>query len=153
MPEDNNSALKQSLTDDMKSCMREGDKVRLGTVRLILSAIKQQEVDTRKDLEDGDIIVILDKMAKQRRESIEQFEKAGRDDLASKEQDELKVIQTYLPSQLSDEEIASIIDEAIQSTGAESMRDMGKIMGIIKPKMQGRADMSAVSALIKSRLS
>ena len=147
------SDLKQRIMNDMKSCMREGDKPTLGTIRLILSAIKQQEVDSRKDLEDGDILAILDKMAKQRRESIEQFEKAGRDDLASKEQDELKVIQTYLPEQLSDDEITSMIDEAIQTTGAESMRDMGKIMGIIKPKMQGRADMSAVSALIKSRLS
>ena len=147
------SDLKQRIMDDMKSCMREGDKQTLGTIRLILSAIKQQEVDSRKELEDGDVLAILDKMAKQRRESIEQFEKAGRDDLASKEKDELKVIQTYLPAQLSDEEIASIIDEAIQTTGAESMKDMGKIMGIIKPKMQGRADMSAVSALIKSRLS
>lgn len=147
------SDLKQRITDDMKSCMREGDKERLGTIRLALSAIKQQEVDSRSTLEDADILAILDKMAKQRRESIEQFEKAGRDDLASKEKDELKVIQTYLPSQLSEEEIASIIDEAIQTTGAQTMRDMGKIMGIIKPKMQGRADMSAVSALIKSRLS
>ncbi|MDX1334241.1 MAG: GatB/YqeY domain-containing protein [Gammaproteobacteria bacterium] len=147
------SDLKQRITDDMKSCMREGDKERLGTIRLALSAIKQQEVDSRTTLEDADILAILDKMAKQRRESIEQFEKAGRDDLASKEKDELKVIQTYLPSQLSEEEIASIIDEAIQTTGAQTMRDMGKIMGIIKPKMQGRADMSAVSALIKSRLS
>jgi hypothetical protein len=147
------SDLKQRIMDDMKSCMREGDKERLVTIRLALSAIKQQEVDSRSTLEDADILTILDKMAKQRRESIEQFEKAGRDDLASKEKDELKVIQTYLPSQLSDEEIASIIDEAIQTTGAQTMRDMGKIMGIIKPKMQGRADMSAVSALIKSRLS
>jgi len=147
------SDLKQRIMDDMKSCMREGDKERLGTIRLALSAIKQQEVDSRSTLEDADILAILDKMAKQRRESIEQFEKAGRDDLASKEKDELKVIQTYLPSQLSDEEIASIIDEAIQTTGAQTMRDMGKIMGIIKPKMQGRADMSAVSTLIKSRLS
>jgi len=147
------SDLKQRIMDDMKSCMRAGDKERLGTIRLALSAIKQQEVDSRSTLEDADILAILDKMAKQRRESIEQFEKAGRDDLASKEKDELKVIQTYLPSQLSEEEIASIIDEAIQTTGAQTMRDMGKIMGIIKPKMQGRADMSAVSALIKSRLS
>jgi len=147
------SDLKQRIMGDMKSCMRAGDKERLGTIRLALSAIKQQEVDSRSTLEDADILTILDKMAKQRRESIEQFEKAGRDDLASKEKDELKVIQTYLPSQLSDEEIASIIDEAIQNTGAQTMRDMGKIMGIIKPKMQGRADMSAVSALIKSRLS
>jgi uncharacterized protein len=133
--------------------MKAGEKERLGTIRLILSAIKQQEVDSRKDLEDSDIIAILDKMSKQRRESIDQYEKAGRDDLAGKEKAELEIIQTYLPSQLGDDEIASMIDEAIKTTGAEVMKDMGKVMGILKPKMQGRADMAAVSAQIKSRLS
>jgi uncharacterized protein YqeY len=137
----------------MKSAMKAGEKERLGTIRLILSAIKQQEVDSRKDLEDSDIIAILDKMSKQRRESIDQYEKAGRDDLAGKEKAELEIIQTYLPSQLGDDEIASMIDEAIKTTGAEVMKDMGKVMGILKPKMQGRADMAAVSAQIKSRLS
>jgi uncharacterized protein len=147
------SPLKQAITDDMKSAMKAGEKERLGTIRLILSAIKQQEVDSRKDLEDSDIIAILDKMSKQRRESIDQYEKAGRDDLAGKEKAELEIIQTYLPSQLGDDEIASMIDEAIKTTGAEVMKDMGKVMGILKPKMQGRADMAAVSAQIKSRLS
>jgi len=150
---DSTAALKQSITDDMKSAMKAGNKERLGTIRLILSAIKQQEVDTRKDLTDSDIIALLDKMSKQRRESIEQYNNAGRDDLAAKEETELEVIREYLPSQLSDQEIAELIDEAINSAGAESMRDMGKVMGILKPKMQGRADMSAVSALIKDRLS
>ena len=147
------SPLKQTITDDMKSAMKAGEKERLGTIRLILSAIKQQEVDSRKDLEDSDIIAILDKMSKQRRESIDQYEKAGRDDLAGKEKAELEILQTYLPSQLGDDEIAAMIDEAIQATGAEAMKDMGKVMGILKPKMQGRADMAAVSAQIKSRLS
>lgn len=147
------SPLKQAITDDMKSAMKAGEKERLGTIRLILSAIKQQEVDSRKDLEDSDIIAILDKMSKQRRESIDQYEKAGRDDLAGKEKAELEIIQTYLPSQLGDDEIAAMIDEAIKATGAEAMKDMGKVMGILKPKMQGRADMAAVSAQIKSRLS
>jgi len=150
---DSTAALKQSITDDMKSAMKAGNKERLGTIRLILSAIKQQEVDTRKDLTDSDIIALLDKMSKQRRESIEQYNNAGRDDLAAKEETELEVIREYLPSQLSDQEIAELIDEAINSAGAESMRDMGKVMGILKPKMQGRADRSAVSALIKDRLS
>jgi len=147
------SPLKQAITDDMKSAMKAGEKERLGTIRLILSAIKQQEVDSRKDLEDSDIIAILDKMSKQRRESIDQYEKAGRDDLAGKEKAELEILQTYLPSQLGDDEIAAMIDEAIQATGATAMKDMGKVMGILKPKMQGRADMAAVSAQIKSRLS
>jgi uncharacterized protein YqeY len=150
---DTSADLKLSITDDMKSAMKAGDKERLGTIRLILSAIKQQEVDTRKDLSDADIIALLDKMTKQRRESIEQYTKAGRDDLATKEETELEVIREYLPSQLSEQEIADLIDEAISSAGAESMRDMGKVMGILKPQMQGRADMSAVSGLIKDRLS
>jgi hypothetical protein len=150
---DASAELKQSITADMKTAMKAGDKERLGTIRLILSAIKQQEVDTRKDLSDADIIALLDKMTKQRRESIEQYTKADRDDLAAKEETELKVIREYLPSQLSEAEIAELIDEAIRSAGAESMRDMGKVMGILKPQMQGRADMSAVSGLIKDRLS
>ncbi len=150
---DSTADLKLSITADMKTAMKAGDKERLGTIRLILSAIKQQEVDTRKDLSDTDIIALLDKMTKQRRESIEQYTKAGRDDLAAKEESELEVIREYLPSQLSEAEIADLIDEAIRSTGAESMRDMGKVMGILKPQMQGRADMSTVSGLIKDRLS
>lgn len=147
------SPLKSRISDDMKSAMKAGEKERLGTIRLILSAIKQLEVDSRKDLDDNDILAILDKMSKQRRESIDQFEKAGRDDLAGKEKAELEILQTYLPSQLGDDEIKTLIDEAIEATSAEAMKDMGKVMGILKPKMQGRADMAAVSAQVKSRLS
>jgi len=147
------SPLKSRISDDMKSAMKAGEKERLGTIRLILSAIKQQEVDSRKDLDDNDILAILDKMSKQRRESIDQFEKAGRDDLAGKEKAEIEILQTYLPSQLGDDEIQTLIDEAIEATSAEAMKDMGKVMGILKPKMQGRADMAAVSAQVKSRLS
>ncbi len=147
------SSLKARISDDMKSAMRAGEKDKLGTIRLILSAIKQVEVDTRKDLDDTEVLSILDKMVKQRRESIAQYEKAGRDELAEKERQEITIIQTYLPAQLSESEINNLIEEAIQATGAESMRDMGKIMGMLKPKLQGRADMSAVSASIKARLS
>jgi hypothetical protein len=147
------SPLKARITEDMKTAMRSGEKERLATIRLVLAAIKQVEVDTRTALSDDDLLPLLDKMCKQRRESIEQFEQAGRDDLASKERRELEIIQTYLPAQLSEAEIAQLIDEAIAQTGAESVRDMGKVMGIIKPKAQGRADMAAVSARIKARLS
>ncbi|MDX5333852.1 MAG: GatB/YqeY domain-containing protein [Gammaproteobacteria bacterium] len=147
------SPLKARITEDMKTAMRSGEKERLATIRLVLAAIKQVEVDTRSALTDDDLLPLLDKMCKQRRESIEQFEQAGRDDLASKERQELEIIQDYLPAQLSEAEIAQLIDEAIAQTGAESVRDMGKVMGIIKPRAQGRADMAAVSALIKARLS
>lgn len=146
------SALKQRITEDMKAAMRAGEKTRLGTIRLILSAIKQVEVDTRKILDDNDVLAILDKMVKQRRESISQYEKAGRDELVAQEQAEIDIIQDYLPEQLGDEEIDSLIDEAIAQTGATDLRDMGKVMGILKPKMQGRADMGAVSARIKQQL-
>lgn len=147
------SPLKARITEDMKTAMRSGEKARLATIRLVLAAIKQVEVDTRSALTDDDLLPLLDRMCKQRRESIEQFEQAGRDDLASKERQELEIIQTYLPAQLSEAEIARLIDEAIAKTGAKSVRDMGKVMGIIRPKAQGRADMAAVSALIKARLS
>jgi len=147
------SPLKARITEDMKTAMRSGEKERLATIRLVLAAIKQVEVDTRTALTDDDLLPLLDKMCKQRRESIEQFEQAGRDDLASKERQELEIIQAYLPAQLSEAEIAQLIDEAIAQTGAESVRDMGKVMGIIKPRAQGRADMVAVSAQIKARLS
>lgn len=146
------SPLKEKLTADMKAAMKGGEKERLGTIRLILSAIKQQEVDMREPQSDEQILTILDKLAKQRRESISQFTDAGRDDLAAKEQSELEIIQTYLPEQLSDDEIDTLIDEAMATTGAASMQDMGKVMGVIKPKAQGRADMGAVSAKIKARL-
>lgn len=147
------SPLKARVTDDMKSAMRAGEKEKLVTIRLILSAIKQIEVDTRKDLDDTQVLSILDKMVKQRRESISHFEKAGRDELAAKEHQEIAIIQGYLPTQLSETEINDLIEEAITSTGAAAMRDMGKVMGILKPKLQGRADMGSVSASIKARLS
>ncbi len=152
MPE-SPSPLKERITEDMKSAMRAGDKDRLGTIRLILAAVKQVEVDTRSDLGDEQVLSILDKMCKQRRESIEQFTSAGRDDLVAKEEQELTVIQAYLPEPLSEETIDQLIAEAISETGAASMKDMGKVMGLIRPKVQGRADMGAVSAKIKSKLS
>ncbi len=147
------SSLKARITEDMKSAMRAGDKTRLGAIRLIQSAIKQIEVDTRKTLSDSDVLTVLDKMAKQRRESIQAFEQAGRDDLASQERLELELIQQYLPEPLSDDEIQQLIDETIDAVGAESIKDMGKVIGQLKPRVQGRADMSAVSAQIKARLS
>ena len=145
--------LQDRIKDDMKTAMRERAKERLTTIRLILAAIKQQEVDRRVELDDNDVLVILDKMVKQRKDSIEQYNKAGREELAAKEQAEIEVIQAYLPQQLTQDEILALVDEAIAATGAETMRDMGKIMGMLKPKLQGRADMGQVSGLIKSKLS
>ena len=138
---------------DMKSAMKNGEKEQLATIRLILAAVKQVEVDTRADLSDQDLIAIIDKMGKQRRESIEQFDKAGRDDLSAKEKSELEIISKYLPQALSDAEVTELIDQAMAQTSASSMKDMGAVMAILKPQMQGRADMSQVSKLIKSKLS
>lgn len=146
------SALKAQITSDMKNAMRSGDKKKLATIRLILAAIKQVEVDTRTDMDDQQVITLLDKMQKQRRESISQFEAAERADLADKEKQELEIIKEYLPEQLSPEEIGTMLTEAIAETGAAGMRDMGKVMAILKPKLQGRADMGAVSAQLKSLL-
>lgn len=146
------SNLKIQLQEDVKTAMKAGEKARLGTLRLVMAAIKQIEVDERKELNDADIIAVLDKMTKQRRESIEQYAKAGRNDLVDAEQAELDIIKTYLPAALSQEEIVTLIDSAIQETGAESIRDMGKVMAIIKPKAQGRADIAQISAQIKARL-
>ena len=145
--------LKEDIQQDMKEAMRAGDKQRLGTIRLILAAIKQREVDERITLDDQQVTAVLDKMSKQRRESLSQYEKAGRDDLAEQEAYELKLIQAYLPEPLGEEEINQLIDAAISETGASSLKDMGKVMGILKPKLQGRAEMGAVSAQIKTRLS
>jgi hypothetical protein len=145
--------LKVQLQQDMKNSMRGGDKRRLGAIRLIMAAIKQREVDERVDLDDAGVTAVLDKMAKQRRESIEQYRKAGRDDLVEQESFELEVLKSYLPEQLSDTEIDAMVQEVIQATGASSVRDMGKVMGQLKPRLQGRADMAAVSARIKARLS
>ena len=146
-------SLKEQITADMKSAMKNGDKGRLATIRLILAAVKQVEVDTREDVDDQSMLAILDKMAKQRRESISQFEQAEREDLVAKETQELNIITEFLPKALSEEEISELIDQAMQDTAASSMKDMGKVMGILKPQIQGRADMGKVSQLIKSRLS
>jgi len=137
---------------DVKDAMRSRDKPRLATLRLITAAIKQQEVDERIELNDAQVLALLDKMCKQRRESISQFEKAGRDDLIAQEVSELEIIQTYLPEQLGEDEIAALIEETMAATGAASIKDMGKVMGQLKPKLQGRADMGAVSAMIKAKL-
>jgi uncharacterized protein YqeY len=145
--------LKAKLTDDMKSSMKGGNKDRLGVIRLILAAIKQIEVDERIDPDDDRIITVLDKMAKQRRESISQFSNAGRDDLIAIEEAELVIIQEFLPAALSESEINDLVEQSINATGAETIKDMGKVMGILKPQLQGRADMGQVSQLIKSRLS
>ena len=146
------SALKEQIQDAMKTAMKSGDKERLAVVRLMLSAMKQVEVDERIELDDDRVLGILDKMVKQRRESISQYEQGGRDDLASKEKAEIDVIADFLPQPLSEEEIETIINQAISQTGAESMKDMGKVMGIVKPQFTGRADMGAVSGKIKTLL-
>lgn len=146
------SPLKITITDAMKDAMRAKDKERLGTVRLILSEIKKVEVDERIDPDDSRIISIMDKMVKQRRESIKQYTDGGRPELADKEQAEIEVIQEFLPQPLTDAEIDAIIADAIASTGATSMQDMGKVMGAIKGQLTGRADMGAVSQKIKAAL-
>ncbi len=144
--------LKQRIQDDMKAAMKAGDKPRLAVIRLIMAAIKQREVDERVELNDEQVLAVLDKMVKQRRDSIKQYSDAGRDDLASAEQAEVEIIQTYLPEALGEDEIAAIVEQAIAETGASSMKDMGKVMGKVKPQVQGRADMGAVSALVKQKL-
>ena len=146
------SDTRQRILDDIKTAMKAGDKPRLATLRLVSAAIKQREVDERIELDEQSTIALLDKLLKQRRESIAQYEKADRDDLVAQEQSEIEVIQAYLPAQLSDEEITGIIDEAVNQCGAASVKDMGKVMGLVKPKMQGRADMAKVSQSIKARL-
>lgn len=145
-------SLKDRIQTDVKDAMRARDKPRLAAIRLITAAIKQREVDERIELDDAQITAVLDKMAKQRRESIAQFEKAGRDDLVEQETFELQLIQSYLPEQLGEDEINALIDSTLQATGASGIKDMGKVMGQLKAKLQGRADMAAVSALIKARL-
>jgi uncharacterized protein YqeY len=145
-------SLKAHIQEDMKAAMRGGDKRRLGVVRLILAAIKQREVDERIELDDAQILAVLDKMLKQRRESLAQYEQAGRADLADQESFEIGVVQAYLPQPLTPAEIDGLITAAIAETGAAGIKDMGKVMGILKPKLQGRADMSAVSGQIRARL-
>ena len=147
------TALKDRITDAMKDAMRAKDKDRLGAIRLITAAIKQKEVDERADMDDAAVLAVLDKMLKQRRDSIKQYNDAGRDELAAREEYEVGIIQEFMPAQLSEDEIATIIDDAIAKTGAETMKDMGKVMGIVRPQVQGRADMGALSGVIKARLS
>lgn len=145
-------SLKRRIEEDMKAALRAGDKRRLGAIRLILAAIKQREVDERITLDDTQVLAVLDKMAKQRRESVAQYQAAGRQDLADQETFELEVIQQYMPTALSEAELDALISEAIAETGASTIKDMGKVMGVLKPRAQGRADMSAVSTRIKAML-
>lgn len=145
-------SLKQRLSDDMKSAMRGGEKERLAVIRLMLAAIKQREVDERIELDDTQTLAVLEKMLKQRRDSIVQFDAAGRVDLADVERAEMAVIEAYLPAKLSEAEVDALIDAAIAQTGASSGRDMGKVVGVVKQQAAGRADMAQVSARIKARL-
>ena len=145
-------ALKERITEDMKSAMRAGDKDRLATIRMALAAIKQREVDERTTLDDTQVLAVLEKMIKQRREAIGQFATGGRADLVAKETAEIAVLQGYLPTPLSEAEIDALIAEAIATAGAASIKDMGKVMALVKPKAQGRADMGALSARIRQRL-
>ncbi|MEJ2425088.1 MAG: GatB/YqeY domain-containing protein [Candidatus Thiodiazotropha sp.] len=144
--------LKQRIQDDVKAAMKAKDKPRLATLRLITAEIKQREVDSRAELDESQVLAILDKMIKQRRDSATQYEEAGRAELAEQENQEIAVIETYLPAALSEDEITGMIAEALQTTGASGMQDMGKVMGLLKPKMQGRADIGQVSALVKQKL-
>lgn len=148
-----NAGLKASITSAMKDAMRAKEKARLSTIRMILAEFKRIEVDERIELDDARCLAVLDKMLKQRKDSLIQFRDAGRDDLADVEEQEIEVIQTFLPKALSDQEIAELIDSAMSESGAESVRDMGKVMAVLKPKLQGRADVGAVSGLVKKRLS
>ena len=145
-------ALKERITDDMKAAMRSGEKQRLGVIRMITSAIKQREVDERITLDDTQVISVLEKMIKQRKESVVQFKAGNRQDLVDKESAEIVLLQGYLPAALADGEIDALINEAVAATGAASIKDMGKVMAIIKAKAQGRADMAAVGAKIKAKL-
>ena len=145
--------LKNQITEDMKTAMRAKDSVRLGAIRLLLAAIKQREVDERIELADSDVISVIEKMLKQRRDSIAAFELAKRDDLADIEKFEVTVLQTYMPKQMSDDEINQIITQVIADTGAQGAKDMGKVVGLVKPLVAGVADMGKVSGLIKARLS
>ena len=145
-------SLKQQITDDMKAAMRARETARLGAIRLLLAAMKQREVDERIELTDADIVSIIEKMMKQRRDSISQYEAAKRQDLADVEKFEMTVLQAYMPQQLSEVEIAAAIAEAIAATGAAGPQDMGKVVGVVKPRLAGRADMGKVSGLIKAQL-
>jgi uncharacterized protein YqeY len=145
-------SLKQQITEDMKTAMRAKETARLGAIRLLLAAMKQREVDERIELTDADVVAIIEKMLKQRRDSISQYKAANRQDLVDVEEFEVTVLQTYMPQQLSEADVVAAIAEAIASTGAAGPQDMGKVMGVVKPKLAGRADMGKVSVLIKAQL-
>ena len=149
MPE----SLKDTIQSAMKDAMRAKAKVRLGVIRSIMAAVKQREIDERIELDDEQIVLVIDKMMKQRRESISQFDAAGRDDLTAVEQGELEILKTFMPEPLTDEQIISMVQKAMADSGASSMKDMGKVMGLIKPQAQGKADMGVVSKMIKEQLS
>ncbi|MDH3326733.1 MAG: GatB/YqeY domain-containing protein [Gammaproteobacteria bacterium] len=145
-------SLKAQIQSAMKDAMRAKEKVRLGTIRLMMAAIKQREVDERIELDDEQVMLVVDKMMKQRRESISQFDAAGRDDLSAIEHAELKILQMFMPEPLSDQEVLAMIEKAMADSGASSMKDMGKVMGLVKPQAQGKADMSVISKMIKEQL-
>ena len=146
------TTLKERITEDMKTAMRAGEKERLGTIRMLQAAIKQRDVAERITLDDAQVLGVIEKMVKQRKESIAQFELGGRADLVAKEQAEMAQLQAYLPTQLTEAEVDALVKDAIAATGAASIKDMGKVMGVVKAKAAGRADMSAVSARIKAAL-
>lgn len=146
------SELKSRILEDVKTAMRAKDKARLGTLRMVTAAIKQREVDERIELDDHNTLEVLTRLVKQRKDSIEQYESAGRDDLAAQEQSELTLIEAYMPQALSSDELGALLEEAMRETGATSMKDMGKVMAWLKPKVQGRADMGALSGAVKGRL-
>ncbi|QWD86697.1 GatB/YqeY domain-containing protein [Polynucleobacter paludilacus] len=145
-------SLKDQITEDMKTAMRAKEATRLGTIRLLLAAIKQREVDERVVVDDAGVLVIVEKLIKQRKDSIEQFAKAGRDDLVAVEQSEMVILQDYLPEQLSDAEIAAAVSAAVSASGASGPQDMGKVIAILKPQLAGKADMGKVSGLVKAAL-
>ncbi len=145
-------SLKQQITEDMKTAMRAKDVSRLSAIRMLLAAIKQREVDERIELDDEQILTVIEKMLKQRRDSLSQYEAANRQDLADVEKLEISVLQTYLPQPLTDAEVAALLDQAVEASGAAGMKDMGKVMAILKPQITGRADAAKVSALVKAKL-
>ena len=145
-------SLRDQINDDLKTAMRSGETVRRDTIRLLTAALKQREVDERKTLTDGDVLAVIEKMIKQRRDSISQFEQGNRQDLADKEKQELTLLQTYMPQAMGEDELAAAIAAAVSETGAAGPADMGKVMAVLKPKLAGRADMGKVSAAVKARL-
>ena len=145
-------SLRDQINDDLKTAMRSGETVRRDTIRLLTAALKQREVDERKTLTDGDVLAVIEKMIKQRRDSISQFEQGGRQDLADKEKQELMLLQTYMPQAMGEDELAAAIAAAVSESGAAGPADMGKVMAVLKPRLAGRADMGKVSAAVKARL-